>query len=340
AFELERVMRDVIKDQNYELELKSFWEKMLDALFTAYDSIDEFYSNLQYFARQVVFGLITGTILRQNIPEQFGFEKYLKKFAFDSYKAQRIGQVYIEKHYHEYWYCFWSGPFIFFLRPTLNHLKELQRFINNINQHTDHLWSLTLIDPHAGLFNLFSNIEVNPGITGELFKLSNMSVTSKLSGVTSGMGFEGQFIKNPEILYYLRDQARECFDLHFIEIKTHSSLMVNYLIDLKNIYSEDHWPGIFSAISYFFGELFNKIKSVTNLSWYRTLQLFYERFPTVRIQQKDRSLYISNCPFVSLDLKIGFFTFIRSFLLSQYPKTKFKISLLENSEFSIETRQI
>lgn len=322
--------------KNLSTELETNWNKLFDALFTGFDTIDEFFDILLYFSRQAIFGLITGTILRQNIPEQT-FEKNLKQFPINSYKAQCIGQIYIKEPYFEYWYCFWSGPFIFFLRPTLNHLQELLRFINNINQFQERLWTLTMGDPHAGLFNLFSNIEVSPVITGELFKLSHMSVTRRLTGVEAGLGFEHQFIQNPEILYYLRDQARECFDLHFSDIGTPISLMVHYLEDLRNIYSEEYWPGIFSAISYFFGELFNKTKSNTNMSWYRTLLLFYEKFPDVQVQQKARSLHVMNCPFVHLDTKVGYFTFIRSFLISQYPKTKFKIILMDNAEFSITT---
>ena len=279
--------------------------------------------------------MITGSVLRNNIPViQVNFEKYLQQLIKQSYMNQKLGQIFISE-YQEFFYCFWVGPFAFLLRPPLKHLKELHKLLLNISESlVDHLWSLTLVDPNTETINLLSNFETNPSLVSELFSLAYMSITRNLSGLPN-LGLDKK-LQNPEIIFYINFQAREC-----IQLMNQAGNFVNYLLELKNLYLDNNWNGILAAISYFIGEYHQKksFSGTTQFKLQPVLKNLYSFYPEVIIKKENENFWlIINCPFMQLDKNIGFFSFLRSYLLFILPKYNLRFKVLSNTSFSLERR--
>ena len=323
-------LSSIIQNENAAYSLADFWHKINDAKFSEFKTIDEFFSNLKHFSNGVLFGMITGTVLRNNIPVlQINFEKYLKFLVQQSYESQRIGQIFIEE-YSEFFFCFWVGPFAVLLRPPLKHMGELQVLLKNISEAVvDHLWSLTLVDPHTEVVNLLSNIESNPLLIGDLFSLAQMSITRKLSGLPN-IGLEKQ-LKNFDVIFYLNFQAQEC-----TRLLKQPEVFINFLLDLKKLYLQSHWNGTLAAISYFMGDQENKNTPGTKKSVHNVLRKLYSTFPETTVKKIDSSIWqIENCLLLQLDFKPTFFTFVKSYLLAFFPKYEFKFELFSNDSFKI-----
>ena len=329
-------LNKLISGDSTNKTLENFWHKINDAKFSEFKTIDDFFENIKHFSSGVLFGMITGTILRNNIPVlQVNFEKYLQELVKQSYANQKLGQIYINE-YQEYFYCFWVGPFAFLLKPPLKHIGELAVLLKNISESlVDHLWSLTLVDPRTEAMNLLSSIESNPLLVGDLLSLAYMSITRKLSGLED-IGLDKQ-LKNPEIIFYLNFQASECVQL----LKKPDSF-IDYLLELKKLYLDTHWNGVFSGISYFIGQNFRKTHYPENsFTIFDVLKEFYAFFYVLSssvIESNPSTWKVDNCPFLHLDKKPNFFTFIKSFLLAFFPKIIFSFELIENTTYLIHRK--
>lgn len=326
-------LNKLINNDNSNDSLEFFWHKINDEKFSEFKTIDDFFENIKHYSSGVLFGMITGTILRNNIPViQVNFEKYLKDLVKQSYTNQKLGQIFIDE-YEEYFYCFWVGPFAFLLKPPLKHISELSVLLENISESlVDHLWSLTLVDPRTEAMNLLSGIEANPLLVRDLLSLAYMSITRKLSGLED-IGLDKQ-LKNPEIIFYLNFQANEC-----IQLLNKPESFINYLLELKNLYLDAHWNGIFAGISYFIGQNFLKnFNSEEKYTVFNILDKFYSKFHSTVTESNISTWKVENCPFIQLDEKPHFFTFIRSFLLAFYPKIVFRFELIENNTYTIDRK--
>ena len=324
-----------IQEKKYYYSLEDFFNKISTERFNEFKTIDDFFENLKRFSSGVLFGMITGSVLRNNIPViQVNFEKYLQQLIKQSYMNQKLGQIFISE-YQEFFYCFWVGPFAFLLRPPLKHLKELHKLLLNISESlVDHLWSLTLVDPNTETINLLSNFETNPSLVSELFSLAYMSITRNLSGLPN-LGLDKK-LQNPEIIFYINFQAREC-----IQLMNQAGNFVNYLLELKNLYLDNNWNGILAAISYFIGEYHQKksFSGTTQFKLQPVLKNLYSFYPEVIIKKENENFWlIINCPFMQLDKNIGFFSFLRSYLLVFFPKYNLRFKVLSNTSFSLERR--
>ena len=328
-------LNNLIRNEQNNQSLEQFWNKINDARFSGFTTIDGFFDNLKHFSSGILFGMITGTVLRNNIPAiHINFEKYLKKLIQQSYENQKLGQIFIDE-YDEYFYCFWIGPFAFLLRPPLKHLKELEKLLINITQSlVDHLWSLTLVDPHTETLNLLSNVETNPSLIGDLYNLAYMNITRKLSGLPT-LGLDKQ-LKNPEVIFYINLHAREC-----IHLLNQPLSFINYLLELKNLYLENHWNGILAAIGYFVGDYHLKNKYTGSpFSVQLILQKLYALFPDSECTLVENTVWtVKNCPFMQLDRNIGFFSFLRSYLQAIFPKYVFKFELLSEEKRSFKLQR-
>ncbi len=323
-------LNKLITDFKNSPALEDFWNKINNARFSQFSTIDGFFENLKHFSTGILFGMITGIVLRNNITVlQINFEKYLKMLIQQSYENQKLGQIFIEE-YQEYFYCFWVGPFAFLLRPPLKHIKELNKLLSNITQSlVDHLWSLTLVDPHTETLNLLSNFESNPLLVGNLYNLAFMNITRKLSGLPT-IGVDKQLV-NPEIIFYFQLQAWES-----VQLLEQPKSFINYFLELKNLYLENHWTGILAAISYFIGDFsLKKVYLGTNFTVNSVLKQIYSYFPdsTITIIDENKWL-IKNCPFMQLDRNLGFFTFLQSYLLAIFPKNIFKFEFISGDDYS------
>ena len=324
-------LSNLITEIKNELTLEQFWNRISNARFSEFTTIDGFFENLKHFSSGILFGMITGTVLRNNIPVlQVNFEKYLKMLIQQSYENQKLGQIFIDE-YSEYFYCFWVGPFAFLLRPPLRHLKELDKLLQNITQSlVDHLWSLTLVDPHTETLNLISNVESNPLLIGDLYNLAYMNITRKLSGLPT-LGLEKQ-LKHPDIIFYFYMQAWEC--VHLLD---HPAMFINYFLEIKNLFLENHWTGILAAISYFIGDFhLKKIYLGSHYSVHSILTKLYSIFPNSKVKKTSNTNWsVMECPFMQLDRNLGFFTFLRSYLLAIFPKYTFKFELVSDNSFNL-----
>lgn len=333
--DFENYLQQIIKEEKTNFTLEDFCLKISNAKFNEFTTLDDFFENLKYFSEGVLFGMITGTVLRNNIAvlNQLSFEKYLKMLIQQSYENMKLGQIYISE-YFEYFYCFWIGPFAFLFKPPLRHLSDLQKMLNNLTQSlVDHLWSLTLIDPHTETVNLLLALEANPSLILDLFNLTYMSVTRKLSGLPNLIDSQ---LKNPEIIFYLQIQAKEC--LHLLDEPKN---FINYLVELKNLYLENHWNGFLAAISFLMGNshLNRFYSNGPKINIHKIISYIYSFFPDSEVIQKDTNIWIiRNCPFLQLDRKIGLFSFLRSYLLAILPRYKFRFELISPNSFNLERK--
>lgn len=329
-------LNKLIMNQNNSPTLEDYWNKISNARFSQFSTIDGFFENLKHFSTGILFGMITGTVLRNNITAlQINFEKYLKKLVQESYENQRLGQIFIDE-YQEYFYCFWTGPFACLLRPPLKHIKELNKLLSNITQSlVDHLWSLTLVDPHTETLNLLTNFESNPLLVGNLYNLAFMNITRKLSGLPT-LGVDKQ-LANPEMIFYFQLQGWES-----IQLLDQPKNFINYFLELKNLYLENHWTGILAAISFFIGDFrFKKLYLGSNYTVYKVLKDLYAYFPDSSIKcLSDVKWSIKNCPFMQLDRNFGFFSFLRSYLIAIFPKYTFKFEFISGENFSFNLERI
>ncbi len=326
-----KYLHNLIIEEKHEHSLEEFWNRINNSRFSEFTTIDGFFENLKHFSSGILFGMITGTVLRNNIPAlQINFEKYLKMLIQQSYENQKLGQIYIDE-YSEYFYCFWVGPFAFLLRPPLKHLKELHKLLANITQSlVDHLWSLTLVDPHTETVNLLSNFESNPSLVGDLYNLAFMNITRKLSGLPT-LGLDKQ-LKNPELIFYFHMQAWEC-----VLLLNQPTSFINYFLEIKNLFLENHWTGILAAISFFIGDYHLKKEYLgKNLTTDFILTKLYAPFKESKVKSLKNDMWqITSCPFMQLDRNRGFFSFLRSYLFAIFPKYVFKFELLSDDSFKL-----
>ena len=334
-----KYLEKLIKGEQNNFSLEEFWNKISNARVNEFTTNDGFFENIKHFSSGILFGMITGTVLRNNITAlQMNFEKYLKTLIQQSYESQKLGQIFIEE-YQEYFYCFWIGPFAFLLKPPLKHLKELNKLLSDITQSlVDHLWSLTLVDPHTETINLLTNFETNPILVGNLYNLAFMNITRKLSGLPT-LGVDKQ-LANPEIIYYLQLQAWE--SIQILDQQSNARNFINYFLELKNLYLETQWTGILSAIGYFIGDYrVKKTYSGKNFTVNTVLEQIYSYFidSEITILGENKWL-IKYCPLMQLDRNLGFFSFLRSYLAAIFPKYIFKFEFLSGDDYSFKLEKI
>ena len=88
-----------IQEKKYYYSLEDFFNKISTERFNEFKTIDDFFENLKRFSSGVLFGMITGSVLRNNIPViQVNFEKYLQQLIKQSYVNQKLGQIFISEY--------------------------------------------------------------------------------------------------------------------------------------------------------------------------------------------------------------------------------------------------